>query len=387
MSFSKLKEYLDSLEERYGIPGCDCTIRYKHEEVFRHHAGYADSARTKPVSSDDLYFVYSATKVITCTAVLQLIERGKLLLTDHLSQYLPEFADMRVLCDMPAANSPMPMAAETKPAENKIRIIDLLSMTAGLSYDIETAPIRQLQKESGKQASTREVMKAIAQSPLLFEPGTHWAYSLAHDVLAAVVEVVSGQKFSAYLADNVFVPLGMKDAYFRLTDDNRSRLATQYEVNPRTEKVTVIPPKNRFCMTDPFESGGAGLICSVDAYAAFVDAMCNDGVGASGNRILSRSSIDLMRRNHLQGAALEEFAKCGKTGYGYGLGVRTLINKKASRSPLGEFGWDGADGAYLLIDPEHHLGIFYAQHVWGCANAFAYVHPAIRDMAYDAIGL
>lgn len=387
MGFEKLEAYLDTLEAAYGIPACDCSVRHHRTEVFRHTAGYADIARSKPVSTNDLYFLYSATKVITCTAVMQLVERGRLGLEDAVDRYLPEFAHMQVLLDTPPEYMPIPWGGETAPAKNRIRIVDLMTMTAGLSYDLQAEPIVRLQKDSGNRATTREMIAAIAQCPLLFEPSTRYRYSLAHDVLAVVVEVVTGVSFSAYLQQNVFAPLGIHDMHFALTASNRDRLSEQYQVDPQSKHRTSIGRTNRFVLTERYESGGAGLISTVDAYAVFVDAMCCGGVGKNGARILTMESINQMRRNRLEGILLEDFHSRGKNGYGYGLGVRTLIDRSDSPSPLGEFGWDGAAGAYVLIDPEHELGIVYAQHVCGCADAYAFVHPTIRNLVYEALSL
>lgn len=386
MDFSKLTEYLDSLEKDFSVPGCDCAVVYKHAPVYRHNAGYADLQRTKSVSTNDLYFMFSATKVITCTAVLQLVEQGKLSLEDTLDKYLPEFSQMRVLAEMP----PMPMFslpedAATRLAERKIRIIDLLTMTSGLSYDTQTTPIQNMYKTTNGQASTREMVRAIAQSPLICEPGQHWIYSLSHDVLAAVVEMISGKSFGEYLKQYIFAPLEMEDAYFNLSQENSKRLAALYAHGWNTPEVKPVKPENRFRLSEAHESGGAGLICSTDTYIKFVDTMCNGGVSQRGERILSQQSIDLMRQNRLNAVELEDFKKGGKVGYGYGLGVRTLIDKSASCGPVGEFGWDGAAGAYVLIDPENNIGIFYVEHVLGHLDSYKYIHPTIRDMVYRAI--
>lgn len=386
MDFSKLTEYLNSLEKDFSVPGCDCAVMYKHAPVYRHNVGYADVQRTKGVSAKDLYFMFSATKIITCTAALQLIEQGKLSLDDAVDKYLPEFSQMQVLSEMP----PMPMFslpenAATRLAERKIRIIDLFTMTSGLSYDIQTTPIRNMQKATGGKASTREMIRAIAQSPLICEPGQHWIYSLSHDVLAAVVEEISEKTFGEYLKQYIFAPLEMEDAYFSLSPKNSNRLAALYMHGLETPEVTPIKSENRFCLSEAYESGGAGLICSTDTYIKFVDAMCNGGVSQRGERILKQDTINLMRRNHLNPVELEDFKKSGKVGYGYGLGVRTLIDKAASCGPVGEFGWDGAAGAYVLIDTENNIGIFYVEHIFRHFDSYKYIHPTIRDMVYRAI--
>ncbi len=384
--FSPLTAYLDSLPERFSVPGCDCAVLHGHEVIYRHSVGFADSARTRPVSRDDLYYLFSATKLVTCTAVLQLAEQGRLSLEDPLARWLPEFGAMQVLTRLPQPPIlHIPADIPTQPARRPIRIADLLTMTAGLSYDMETPAIRAAQQAGGGRASTRQIVAAIAQSPLLCEPGTHWIYSLAHDVLGAVVEAVSGMTFGAYLQQNVFGPLGMEDVWFHAGPETSPRIAALYARSPRTQAVRPIPVKNMFELSKCYESGGAGLLCSADAYLPLVGALCSGGTCRSGARLLKRETIDQMRKNWLTEAELADFRNAGKVGYGYGLGVRTLIDAGASRSPLGEFGWDGAAGAYVLADVEHEIGIFYVQHILFCPEAYSTIHPMIRDLVYRAL--
>lgn len=388
MSFEKLASYLDSLEKEFGVPACDCMVVHGHKTVFRHGAGFSDTGRTKPVSPNDLYHIYSASKVITCTAVMQLLEQGRIALTDTVDTYLPEFAVMRVLTEMPTP--PMfliPDDAKTVPAKNKITIHNLMTMTSGLSYNTRSKEILELAEKTNGQATTREMIGAIARMPLVCEPGTRYVYSLSHDVLAAVVEVVSGMKFSQYLQTHIFAPLEITDMYFHLTPPLTARLSAQYTGSFESKEIRPTQSINTYRLTENYESGGAGLACTVDAYATFVDALCNNGVGKNGNRILGKESIDLMRKNHLTDQQLEDFKRGGKVGYGYGLGVRTLIDNENAKSPIGEFGWDGAAGAYALIDPDNGLGIFYAQHILMFIDVYFKIHPTIRDLTYEALGL
>jgi CubicO group peptidase (beta-lactamase class C family) len=270
-------------------------------------------------------------------------------------------------------------------ALNPIRILDLFRMTAGMSYDTESAAIREFVKQSTKEDTMRQAMAALSRMPLLYEPGTRWVYSLAHDVLGGLVERVSGEKFSEYLQNHIFKPLDIIDMYFTLTKDQQPRLSAQYAADFDTHEIRPVPQGNRYRFTDTYESGGAGLICTVDAYARFVEALANGGVGRTGKRILTMESINELRCNRLDDRMLADFASTGKTGYGYGLGVRTLMDAGASKSPVGEFGWDGAAGAFALIDTENKLGIFFAEHVLGLIENYHVIHPMIRDLAYEAV--
>lgn len=389
MNFDKLTEYINSLDEKYGIKAADCKITQNHRVVYRHMTGHSDYEGNTPISDQDLYYLYSATKVITMIAVLQLMEKKQLDLYDEVRKYLPEFSTMRVVDNFQVKQFPFEWPKTDTPchlAHNTIRIIDLMSMTAGLSYDIESEEIIKLKKESNNQASTREVVAAIAKIPLIYEPRTRYAYSMGHDVLAAVIEVVSGLSYGEYLRKNIFEPLGIKDFYFHLDDNLANRLSAQYAADFKTGKIEPCAKTNRFKLTDRYESGGAGLIGTVDAYSTVIEALSNGGVGINNQRILSEESIRLFSTNYLTGQMLEDFKASGKVGYGYGLGVRVLIDKDKSMSPIGEFGWDGAAGAYVLVDPINHISIFYAQHVLGFLPVYQTIHPTIRDLAYEALG-
>lgn len=377
MSQQKLADFLDSLE-KLGIPACDCLVYHDHRSVFRHTVGYADVRKTKPLSSSTTYWLFSASKLITCTAVMQLVEKGAIHLDDPVSDYLPEYARLNVR-----------NGSKIEPAENVMTIRHLLSMQSGLNYNLDAPSIRSAVESTGGQASTRQIIQALAGEPLDFEPGTHFQYSLSHDVLGAVIEVASGQRFGAYLDEHILQPLGMKSTGFKMTADRKERLAQPFMYDAEAKTTTPMTTENNYALTCNYESGGAGLISTADDYMRFLDAMCFSGVSADGCRILSRESIDQMRTDQLNEASRKDFDRFERPGYSYGLGCRTLIERKMSgvRSPLGEFGWDGAAGAYALIDTQNHLAIFYAQHVRGSHFVYHDVHPKIRDLTYEMLGI
>ena len=370
-----LVDYLDSLE-KCGIPGCDCVVYRERKPVFRHTTGYSDHANTKPLTSANTYWLFSATKLFTCTAVLQLTEKGSISLDDPVAKYLPEYGALKVKD-----------GSEVKPAKNTLTIRHLLSMQSGLNYNLEAPSILKLLEETGRKATTRQVIRALADEPLDFEPGAHYQYSLSHDVLGAVIEEVSGQSFGGYLAEHIFKPLGMKNTGFELTPERKANMSDQFVYDGETMTSAPMPPDNCYALSERYESGGAGLISTADDYILFLDAMCNGGTGEEGYRVLSSASLDLMRKDQLHDISKKDFASFNRKGYSYGLGVRTLIEREKSgaRSPLGEFGWDGAAGAYALIDLKNRLAIFYIQHVRNCGYVYDVIHPSIRDLTYEML--
>ena len=160
-----------------------------------------------------------------------------------------------------------------KKAEKEMTIRDLFTMTAGLTYELNTPSIRAVREHSQGRSPTRDVVRAIAADPLVFEPGTHFNYSLCHDVLGALIEVVSGKRFGKYLEEFIFQPLGMKDTGFSLTDARKERMATQYNFDDATGKALRVAMANVYVVGSEFESGGAGLISSVDDYMRFADTL------------------------------------------------------------------------------------------------------------------
>ncbi len=388
MNFEKLTAYIDALYEQFGVPCADCIIKKDHEVIYRHSAGWSDHDKQIPLTGDEYYYLFSATKVITMTAAMQLIEQGKLDLHDPVSKYLPEYGSMKVI-DREFEFNVFPMQLPTldepsHPAENTIRVIDLMSMMAGLTYDTESEAIKEIVEKSGGKATTREVIAAIAKMPLICEPGTRWAYSLGHDVMAAVIEVASGEKFGNYLNTHIFAPLGAKDIFF--TDDT-IKAAAMYTFDPFSGVMEPAPQDNNYQLTENYESGGAGLMSTVEAYSTVVDTLANGGVGANGARILSEDSIKLFMQGVTTGEALKDFKSGGKGAYSYGLGVRVKDSMESGRTPVGEFGWDGAAGAYVIIDPINHISLFYTQHVRNFLTCYTTIHPEIRDLAYEGMGL
>lgn len=357
MEFSNLKTYMDRLVAQYNVPGVDCIVYQNHEKLFRYYTGVRDLETNQPMTGDEQFIIFSMTKMLTCVCALQQLEKGKFVLNDPVSRYLPEFEKMRIVSDGPGAEG------EVRYAQNPITIRDLFTMRAGLDYDLYTPGIEKARQEG--KTSTREMVAAIAERELLFEPGTRYRYSLCHDVLGALVEVWSGQSLGAYMKENIWEPLGMKDTFFGVPKDEklRDRLVARYAYN-EDGSLERLPLECMYNLSEQYESGGAGLISTTEDYAIFLDAMANGGMAKNGYRLLSPATVALMSTNHLNEIQLEDFGP-KRAGYGYGLGVRTHIDKtkSGSLSPLGEFGWDGAAGGFAAADPKNKVSLTYFQEV------------------------
>ena len=375
MDFTKLGEYMDSLHS-VNVPGCDLVVYKDHEMLYRHMAGYRDEEKTLPVRGDEAYCLYSCTKVFTTCAVMQLVEKEKINLDDPVSRYLPAYANLRVK-----------EGDTVVPAKRTMTIRHLLSMQSGLDYQTDTPAIRRVLSETGNRATTRQIVDALVEEPLSFEPGTNFLYSMSHDVLGAVIEVVSGQRFSDYLKEHIFDPLGLETIGFSLKEKDADRLCAQYEYDGETGKLKVLPKKvMTYHISEPYESGGAGLLGDVRDYSIFVDALACGGTAADGTAILSPEMIQLWSANQLQPASRRSFDEWHRNGYSYGLGVRTRVDlTKGGPGSIGEFGWDGAAGGYAMIDPHRHLSAFYAMHVKSYGYSYDVIHPTLRSLIYEGL--
>jgi CubicO group peptidase (beta-lactamase class C family) len=303
-------------------------------------------------------------------------------MVDPVSWYLPEFANCKVKEVQPDGS------IKLCPPKREIRIQDLFKMSAGLNYDTQNENILRVVKETNGKAPTREVVRAISQIPLEFHPGDDFGYSLCHDVLACLVEVATGKRFADYVREEIFEPLGMHDTFYHIpNEDVKNRLCALYEYNDTKQTALRKELKNTYVFGDEYDCGGAGIITTLDDYSKFAYALSNYGKGANGARILSKSTVNLMRTNLLDGKALKSFSSWDTNPeYGYGYGVRTKIGEGngGNISSIGEFGWDGAAGSLVCIDPERELVIVYFQHVLNPHNGV--IHPRIRLLANLALG-
>ncbi|WP_019533220.1 serine hydrolase domain-containing protein [Paenibacillus ginsengihumi] len=384
-------QHITSLLHRFvdkGPAGCACSVALDGETVYEEYVGLADIERNKPIAPDTIFRIYSMTKVITCTAALMLYERGHFLLNDPLDEYLPEFRHPQVYRRNPYG------AVSVEPAAGPIRVKDLFMMTSGLTYagsrmetERETKKVLDelKQKEkAGEPYDVRALSKAIASVPLAFDPGTHWRYGISHDILGALIEVVSGKTFGQFLQDEIFEPLGMEDTFFRIPEHKKDRLCHLYN---RAEDGTLTKNTSMDDYYQPgavYEGGGGGLLSTLGDYSRFASMLARGGE-LDGVRILGSRTIGLMATNHLGPQQLADFDWPHLAGYGYGLGVRVMIDPAAggSNSSIGEFGWLGMAGTWVLIDPKERLSAVYMQQM--LPNFEAYHQPRLRAVIYGAL--
>lgn len=361
--FQRLTDILDNAI-RLEIPGCDCVVYHKGKCVYRYFAGVSSLEENIPMNGKELYNIYSSTKLITCVAGMQLWEKGMFDLDDDLCKYMPEFTDMKVKKE----------DGSISPAKNKIKIKHLFTMSAGFNYDINSEAIERAKKETNGVCPTREVMKYLATEPLDFEPGEKWKYSLAHDVLAALVEVLSGETFGEYVKKNIFTPAGMENTTFLLDDSELYKVAEQYRYHAKAgEELNKLDPEadkyrnnvgyvnvgkhiQSYKFGTEYESGGAGCISTTDDYIKLLEAI-RTGL------ILKKETFAMMGVNQFTEEQLELF---WEVPYGYGLGVKCPKDGDTDHTSVG---WGGAAGAHWFIDTKNEITLCYHQHVLSSPQA------------------
>lgn len=379
MDFTNLRCYIDSLYPTEGIPSSDIVVYHRGEEVFRHSAGFQDVSTGEPIRRDALYFMYSASKLITCVAGMQLLEEGRFIMRDPIANYLPEFANVKVkVTDGRQQTSYVP----AKP----IRIHHLFTMTSGIPYNTAAPEIKACMEEHNGAPSTADIIRAYAARPINFQPGDHWMYGFSHDILLRLIEAIVGEPFSVYAKRRILDPIGMKNTCYHLTDEICPRMAAQYRFDDKLGYAVDVGLTNSHIFGPKFESGGAGAISCLDDYILFAETLTHMGVAPNGNRILSERAVNLLRSDCLDDKTRPDFNWEAMRGYGYGYGVRTLIDpaRGGTLSSIGEFGWGGAAGAYVHCDPEKEVSIIYLQHMLN--NKEPIVHPRLRNLVYAGLG-
>ncbi len=335
--FENLKRFCD-YSLKLGVPGMDVAVYQNGECKFRYLTGYSDLENKIKMTGKERYNIYSCSKLVTCTAALMLWEKGLFSLEDKLSDYMPEFSQMTVKTEN-----------GIKKAENPILIKHLFEMTAGFSYNLQSPSLLKCREETGGKCPTREAMKYLAKEPLLFEPGDRWEYSLCHDVLAALVEVISGEKFESFVKKNIFDKLQMDDSTFILPENEADTIAEQYRYTENGIK-NYGKNTNPYVIGSEYASGGAGMISTVDDYIKFLE-------GLRKYELLKKETVDLMQTDRLTDHQKRTYWT--KETHGYGLGVRVPVGI----GEYGDFGWGGAAGAFLAVDTKLGISIYLGMHL------------------------
>ena len=386
-NLNHLKSVLQEEINKGELSGAAIRVLQNNEIIYETELGLADKEKDVPIGKDTIYRMFSMSKPITSAAVMILYERGLLNLLAPVSDYLEGFKNQKVYTEDGLVD-----------VSRQSTIQDLLNMTSGVVYPDDTfeagrrmgalyAEVEALYHQ-GKPLNTVDFCNRIGKMPLEFQPGNRWRYGASADILGAVVEVVSGRKFSRFLQEEIFEPIGMVDTGFYVPKEKLGRFSVNYEYQGESKKL--VPFHGDFLaifdyMSPPaFESGGAGLVSTVEDYSRFALMLANGG-SYQGTRILGRKTVEFMARPQLNEQQAATYNWDSITGYNYGNLMRNLVDpsKAASNGSLGEFGWDGWTGNYFLVDPKEQLVMVYM--IQRCGGTNPIMFRKLRSIIYGAL--
>ena len=344
------------------------------------------------VAEDAIFRIASMTKPITSVAFMQLVEQGKIALTDPVAKYIPEFAKLGVFV---GGGGNVPFL--TRAPSTQMRVVDLLRHTAGFTYSFQEqgnvdAAYRKTELESWTKNTSQSVIDTLAQIPLEFDPGTQWNYSVATDIVGILLERISGLSLPEYFQTRIFAPLGMTDTFFQVPADKAARIPEGFGFDPEAKMKLIdkAGADSLWAKGWSFNSGGGGLASSVADYHRFCRMLLNGGA-LDGAQILSPKTIELMTANHIPGGqdltqmSKSLFSEAEMAGIGFGLGFATTIDSAATLTPCsnGDFYWGGMYSTAFFVDPvEDIIMIFMTQLL---PSSTYPVRREIKTMIYSAL--
>lgn len=334
------------------VPGAVMLVARRGKVAWLSVQGKRDPAGGDAMKTDSIFRIYSMTKPIVSIAVMQMVEEGRLQVSDPVAKYLPEIGKMKVGSEVTGPDG-RPVLHFADP-ERPMTVQDLLRHTSGLTYGGRgTSLVNQsyvAAKIGDRSMSNEEFVAKLSTLALKFSPGTRWEYGVSTDVLGRLVEVVDGKKLGDALAARVFQPLGMVDSGFQVPVAKVMR-AAQPGLRPGG-----LPMTPRFKVDDgaKYESGGGGLTSTMDDYLRFTAALANGGA-LQGKRIIGKKTLEFMTADH----TLTRPGRPPGLGFGLGFEVRTRTGDSALPGTVGEYGWAGNAGTLFWIDPKEQLIALY----------------------------
>lgn len=370
----RTQRLLDVLRERVDrqhIPGAVALIA-RHGQIGLFEAiGQQDPAAGTPMRTDSIFRIYSMTKPLVSVAVMMLVERGRLLISDAVSRHLPEYSQQAVLG-----------ASGLIPAWHPATVQDLLRHTAGLTYEfLGDSPVQREYAKvqiASRGRSNADFSQKLAGIPLQFQPGSCWAYSRATDVLGRLVEVVSGQTLGAFLQREIFDPLGMVDTGFSVPPAQQHRIVEPFGHDPDGGvPMKLFDPREQPAM----ESGGGGLMSTAMDYARFLQCLRNGGT-LDGSRLLSPQTLAFMTADHLGDIPIDGTLLPPGHGFGLGFAVRRAAGESPVPGSVGTYHWSGIGGTSFFVDPKLDL---YAMLLTQAPNQRDHYRQLLRNLVYAAL--
>ena len=394
LSSARLRRIDEHLLARYVEPGkiagALTLVARRGKIALLSPVGKMDRERAIPMRTDTLFRIYSMTKPVTSVALMTLHERGAFQLGDPVHKWLPGWDQLRVY------RYGQHPSFVTAPAERPMTVRDLLTNTSGLSYGIMEsthldAAYRKLRIGDG-QGTLSDLVDKLGQLPLAFSPGTRWGYSVATDVIARLVEILSGRRFDEYLREQIFEPLGMVDTAYTVAAEKLPRYAACYARSP-DGGMTLFddPADSAYARPKTLFTGSSGLISTAADYVRFAE-MLSRGGAIDGVRILGPRTVRYMTQNHLPGgvdlaaiATESSFSETRYEGVGFGLGFHVVLDPVRSQvaGSVGEYGWGGMASTAFWVDPAEELTVVFMTQL--VPSSSLNVRAELKSIVYGAI--
>jgi CubicO group peptidase (beta-lactamase class C family) len=372
---ARLSQVMAGEIERRRLPGAVALVARRGRVGYFESYGERHVAAGAPMTKDAIFRIYSMTKPITSVAAMMLWEEGRFLLNDPIAKYLPDLGDLRVAVQRGAE-------LELTALERPITIQDLLRHTAGFTYEFRgPGPVQKMYmaaKVYRLSQSNADQVASLGQLPLLHQPGTRWEYGRSTDVVGRLVEVLSGQRLSAFFQRRILGPLGMVDTGFHVPELHHARLAEAFPNDPDDGAAVQLLEVR----TAPnFESGGGGLVSTASDYARFLQMLLNGGT-LDGERLLGRKTIELMTSDHL--GPITGASDLLLPGHGFGLGFAVRLQAGIAYVPgsIGQYFWGGLAGTTFWVDPKEQM---FALLLIQAPGQRDYYRTLFRDLVYSAL--
>jgi CubicO group peptidase (beta-lactamase class C family) len=341
------------------IPGAIVLVHHHGKPVYRESFGVQDVVSKAPITDQTIFRLFSMTKAITSAVAVTLVDEGKLRLEDPISKYIPSFADVKVGVERKAADGSKTL--ELVPPTRPPTVLDLMRHTSGITYGFYgESLVRKTYAAANLYAGDydlAEFAERIAKLPLHNQPGSLWQYGHSTDVLARIMEIVSGKSLLAVEREKLLDPLGMKDTAFFVTDPQKQKLLAQPMPNDSNFRVG---RENDPTVPKKIEFASGAMVSTMADFSKFAQMLLNGGT-FDGKTILSPKAFELLTTDQLgpnSGVERDYFYFPGD-GFGFGLGLAVRTEPGHAKPPppgsLGELKWDGASGCYFVIDRKQNM--------------------------------